>query len=326
MTEEESLLSAAKIDPTSRLVYADWLDEHDRPIEAATQRVIAEPDDDRHRLNFAAAHESVGSIQRAWFVRLQLEQAALNPNTLTSPDHIKNRDPRCLCRWCQIARETLEIGLAVGNNWAPTGWFSKFDTDQSTYEKATAYWRRGFACRAACTPRQWIAHGEDLLKTHPVRSVFFTESPFLELPEYPNHPARSFWKYLTDDFPGIDFKWSSDNHDVIPCGYTVVPSSGWVIERRDSHSIDTFTDRPTRPTHSYILSLTFRLEAGSPPPRVGDTFGPINATLRHQCQSESGFYAVEHAVITNSYATYNSSGVFLSTVEALACGPVHDAF
>jgi uncharacterized protein (TIGR02996 family) len=58
--EEAAFWRAIRADPkekTNRLVYADWLEEHDLQAEAQEQRVIAEPEKDEHRLAFADAVE-----------------------------------------------------------------------------------------------------------------------------------------------------------------------------------------------------------------------------------------------------------------------------
>lgn len=60
MSEESAFLEALAHNPagdTARLVYADWLEEHERPVDAALQRVLACPGDDGMRLAFAAAVE-----------------------------------------------------------------------------------------------------------------------------------------------------------------------------------------------------------------------------------------------------------------------------
>lgn len=56
--EETALLTTIAADRsefTARLVYADWLDEHDRPMDAARQRVLADPQNDDLRRAFAKA-------------------------------------------------------------------------------------------------------------------------------------------------------------------------------------------------------------------------------------------------------------------------------
>lgn len=59
-TDTAPLLATVRANPanaTARLVYADALDESGDHLGAAIQRVLAEPADDRHRLNYATACE-----------------------------------------------------------------------------------------------------------------------------------------------------------------------------------------------------------------------------------------------------------------------------
>jgi uncharacterized protein (TIGR02996 family) len=78
-TEESfrATIGADPLDATTRLVYADWLDEHGNPVDAARQRVCADPADDQKRLALAAAYEAEGDAERAEFVRTHVAQGVL---------------------------------------------------------------------------------------------------------------------------------------------------------------------------------------------------------------------------------------------------------
>lgn len=365
ITEESALRAAAITDPSARLALADWLDEHDCPIDAATQRVLAEPADDRHRLNFADAHERVGSIQRARFVRLQVEHAAIDPNTLTSPNHVKNRDPHCPCRWCQIDRETLEINLAVDGNWVPKGWHCKFAHYRTLYERPTAYFARGFACRASCTPAEWFTNSDDLTAAHPIQAVWFTAPPVahVELRDTLIYGIRGFDKtyplpevfeqlkregrlaipasvvlralregeaqigVLSLAYPGVTFAWDVIGGEVehVVCGETTVPASGWLVEVQSREVRLDSLDYSYSPAALYhpqgyveqiLLSLTYQPTAFALPPRMGDTFGPVNG--RGHIGDGAG-YRVHRAIVRN--VTMRTNG--LLTVEAVSAGAVN---
>lgn len=80
MSEESALREAIRLNPldsTPRGVLADWLDEHDRHREAALMRVLAWPDDDAMRLQYADVCEAEGDEERAEFVREQIRQNEL---------------------------------------------------------------------------------------------------------------------------------------------------------------------------------------------------------------------------------------------------------
>lgn len=111
MTDEAAFrtaIAASPTDATTRLVFADWLDEHARPRDAALQRVLAQPASDEMRLAFAAVcereadqlvarataigprgellvpkagkfHSATGPRDRAEFIRVQVELAESKP-------------------------------------------------------------------------------------------------------------------------------------------------------------------------------------------------------------------------------------------------------
>lgn len=370
MTEEDALLAASKTDSAARMVYADWLDEHDRPIDAATQRVLAEPAEDRHRLNFADAHEQFGSIQRARFVRLQVEHATIDPNTLTSPSHSKNRDSRCPCRWCQIDRETLNIGLNSKEKWAPEKWVCKFAHYPRNYDTPTAYFARGFACRASCTPKEWFEWSDDLTAAHPIQHVWFTVPPVataelindgisygihgfnktyrlsevfdrlkqdgrITIPSWDRRVLREDeveLGVLTLAYPGVTFSWETlDEEAHVPCGETTVPASGWTVERRHREVLPDLLDysylpgmfKPAGVIEQLLLSLTYRPTAFSVPPRIGDTFGPVNG--RGRGTTNGAGYRIHRAIVRNVTMTMNVNAPGLITVEAVSAGVVDHA-
>src|SRR5262245_34565870 len=60
MSEEASFLDLLRRNPfdvATRLIYADWLADRERFLDAALQRVLAEPEKDEHRMLFAEASE-----------------------------------------------------------------------------------------------------------------------------------------------------------------------------------------------------------------------------------------------------------------------------
>src|SRR5262249_44390354 len=91
----------APADALPKLVFADYLDETGRPSEAATLRVLAEPDDDGHRLAFADVCEREGDADRVEFVRVQVALA-----TLPDCGHAGESQTKVDCRRCLLrARE-----------------------------------------------------------------------------------------------------------------------------------------------------------------------------------------------------------------------------
>lgn len=98
MTERDAFLAAIAANPDDdlpKLVFADWLDERNDPAAfeqreaVALRRVLAAPEDDRPRQEYAAVCEqyancagngefSDGRKERAEFIRVQCELAKLN--------------------------------------------------------------------------------------------------------------------------------------------------------------------------------------------------------------------------------------------------------
>lgn len=93
--------------------------------EGRLLRQIAErPLDDAPRLVLADWLEERGDCDRAEFIRTQIELAAL-PMPETSPNHDRNRDPKCNCQWCYVAlplrsrsQNILDVHAA---EWLPSG-------------------------------------------------------------------------------------------------------------------------------------------------------------------------------------------------------------
>lgn len=80
MNDEETFLkvirshkTAAEIGAT-RMVFADWLDDQGRELDAARQRVLGEPRLDSHRLTFADILWRTDRKKWAAFIRFQLRQ------------------------------------------------------------------------------------------------------------------------------------------------------------------------------------------------------------------------------------------------------------
>lgn len=73
MSDETAFRAALKADPTdrtTRLVFADWLDEHDRAREAALQRVLAVPESDELRSSDEPLTETKRRQASVLFLRL----------------------------------------------------------------------------------------------------------------------------------------------------------------------------------------------------------------------------------------------------------------
>ncbi len=128
MNDGEALLKAILANPdedTPRLVYADWLDENDQP-------------------------------ERAEFIRVQIELAAIEPG-----------------HW-EYGKVKREFDLLDANTQGTANWFvwsgiaGLFIAAASS---AHLSFCRGFVESIACKPDEWLAHADAILGEHPVRHV-----------------------------------------------------------------------------------------------------------------------------------------------------------
>lgn len=147
MTDEPSLLAAIRANPlerTPRLMYADWLDEHDRPRDGAIQRVLAEPERDDHRLAFADWLDENGDPRWAAFIR----------------NHVR----------CPEERFASSLPMPLSKTIFADECWSGLPASQITLS-------RGFASRVECTAGYWLQWADAILAAHPVAKVRLTTWP-----------------------------------------------------------------------------------------------------------------------------------------------------
>lgn len=172
-------IAASPLDAAPRLIYADWLMERGRGLESALQRVLAEPDEDRHRLAYAEECEAVGDVELAEFIRVQVELARLpswvpgNPNEQGVISHgVPNQKVTAL------RRRERELLVGHGNKWlCQTISFSLGVNLVPATEGGGATFRRGFVWDFACQAAEWLPHGDAMTAAHPVQSVTLTTWP-----------------------------------------------------------------------------------------------------------------------------------------------------
>lgn len=215
--DEAALRAAAKanpLDPTPRLVLADHLDELDRPLDAALQRVLAEPDDDRHRLDYASACERLGDATRAEFIWVQVEldkidlrdalvdgsvlAAALAGYYLIKPIRLRDgyfstlRDtlennpdaftyyvPNSECKPGFIRLRDRERDLVIVNRRSWSGSCLEIVPTEVGLEHWVRF-SRGFVSELRCDAADWIDHADTLTELHPIARVRLTTMPNYE--------------------------------------------------------------------------------------------------------------------------------------------------
>jgi uncharacterized protein (TIGR02996 family) len=182
-------IRANPLDATTRLVYADWLDDHGNPVDAARQRVCADPASDAMRLALAGAYEAEGDPARAEFVRTQVALGEL--------------PWRDVLRYC-ADRETQQLIESSLPNWDEDlpAWARRV-CDEARHQS----YRRGLPVVIHCDAADWLDRGEEILEHYPVEEVVFswyTLRPRLD--DWLRSPLMPFVKrfvlsgqYLSDD-------------------------------------------------------------------------------------------------------------------------------
>lgn len=212
------------------------------PIEAALQRVLAEPDRDDLRLAYAAAVEPADP-ERAEFVRAQVEHEALikgdPPQCSNTGTGLPCYDPDC--PWGVWEARTQKVkeraegllmqthafrGRPVAVEWLPWEALRRTWLSASEYSvKGTAVcggtgseltFRRGFVEDVECRYNEWEGAADALMDAHPVRRVRFTTWPVIKVSDVPEPVDGAFrtrhafvWAAivgkLSARYPGITF-------------------------------------------------------------------------------------------------------------------------
>ncbi len=209
----KTLLRETPDDASTRMVYADWLQENSFEVEAALQRVIADPASDDMRLAYADAVESVDP-DRAEFIRVQVELAR-------TPQYFQRESKHKLLDQVSPGQYRVDSNLpsATSVRFTMAGseltakyeelnpaWLLLNNRSQQLlrglYEDSSPTWKwigccrglipkdgtwrywhdhvhfnRGFVSRVSCDPADWFAVGDLLRESHPVTDVSLTTSP-----------------------------------------------------------------------------------------------------------------------------------------------------
>lgn len=138
-------------------------------------RILAEPDEDTHRLVYADYLDENGDPGRAGFIRATIEYLRLTrlheDGKASAGDTGRLRAATAAwyaCRW--------EPKLPAGVGW------DKADLKQ-----------RGFVESLICPTAEWIAHGPDIVARHPVREVLLPDRG--EPNRYYSGPRASVWRW-----------------------------------------------------------------------------------------------------------------------------------
>lgn len=172
-------------------------------LDALLRAVLGRPDDDTPRLVFADALDDLGEAERAAFVRCQVELARL-PKRPTGNCRCDGGGTVCgTCRderdWDEVAeplqRRERELLAAIG---CGPGQDVEVLPGLRIPSLALAY-TRGFIESLTVTGAIWVAHGDTIRLSHPVRRVVLTTVPAVvyDDPQDPvlmRFPDRTEWR------------------------------------------------------------------------------------------------------------------------------------
>jgi uncharacterized protein (TIGR02996 family) len=169
--------------------------------EALLRAVCENPDDDLPRLVFADWLEEQGELERAEFIRgeVELDRQPGYPDDF-GPEHDKLNSQL----FAYLLTWTWRRDLAIGGD-------------------VEVVWARGIANILRCNSREWLASAEAVLNSHPLRVIEFDDTEELSCLEIRHEPARSNpWRlcfYRTiDDMSSLGGIWKVCARDRLVAG------------------------------------------------------------------------------------------------------------
>jgi uncharacterized protein (TIGR02996 family) len=224
-TDETALLAAIAAYPdedTPRLMLADLYDEWGEPQKACDQRlavclraVKVSLADDAPRLEYAGICERYGRTERGEFIRVQCELMQL-----VREDCPVELDP-AYQQWHGLKRREREL-LTKPNR---TKWAGEslrpliFDHialrtlwERSDLPEDCCEYSRGFVRRVTCEAEDWLAHGDAIVREHPIEKVALTTAPTPDFYRLVNAAdiADNIFKAIERRWPGIKFTLSTE--------------------------------------------------------------------------------------------------------------------
>lgn len=174
MTTLDTMLAAVAANPTdvgTRLACADALQDVGQNRKAALYRVLAEPDNDTHRLNFADCCEEEGDTARGEFIRVQCELANLEGNLDRGYGGrgVSGQGVNAIKSLKRRERRLWDDKNLIVSMW-PDGvvYGPDFRCDFPV---------RGFLESFTTTAEIWLAHGDEVREQMPVKAVALTTEP-----------------------------------------------------------------------------------------------------------------------------------------------------
>ncbi len=188
--------------------------------------ILAHSDRDDLRLLAADWFEDQGEVERAEFVRVQVQMehttvCPCDPHGTLPDGWSRLWTPQtrlCPCRWCGLRRQEQQFlcahhaptGYSCWWGWADEALQKCHDESECTKEPDPADWtfRRGFVHAITCTAADWLAHADAIRAQNPVQAVTLTTWPemavWYEEDESPGS-RKAMLRQLKRQWPGITF-------------------------------------------------------------------------------------------------------------------------
>jgi len=189
--DERAFLRAICAEPgddTPRLVFADWLQEHDRP-------------------------------ERAEFIRVQVELARTECPHLCTPE-------RCVCERHGLRRREREL-LGHGHGWDPRANWAKWAGFVPADDRAGVKYARGFIWQTTLSAADWLTHADALTAAHPVERVTLTDDPDELFRGRPFLRKKTGDGWHHPEWPGVTFELPPPLTTFATHGGDIV-AGGWV--------------------------------------------------------------------------------------------------
>jgi uncharacterized protein (TIGR02996 family) len=185
--------------------------------QAILASILAEPDDDVHRLAYADCCEEQGDFARAEFIRVQMELqlTACEQSRKHAPDLEETMTPAVLCDdsgclHCRLQRRARVLLWAAGGDGSGLAWLDQADWPLSWEHLEEGLpprwsWERGFVVAVDCFLREWLAHGPTLVGSQPLAVVRLRDRVCRERPL----ASPVVWSWTCADpvtFP-VGFPW-----------------------------------------------------------------------------------------------------------------------
>jgi uncharacterized protein (TIGR02996 family) len=177
--------------------------------------ILAEPEEDTHRLVFADwLEEHGGDAPRANFIRAQVQQPQWFKSRPWEPSPRLSRDPERYVEalaWLNCNSADADLADLLDCPCTCCGCDGEWVWQRQAKQPGTdapvilrVLWQRGFIERVECHGRKWDAHAKSLTANHPIQAVTITtwaDAPHTDLMLSTAVYCEKNWPKIAFSFP-----------------------------------------------------------------------------------------------------------------------------